>query len=155
MDQLTVREQNVLLSILVMLIYFTVDNHFDLYPWNNLKEAGSQLGSTLMGWVPFSALALGVIKKNRMVGYFGFAWAAIWLLLQVRQWWVPYWFGPTIVHADFSWYYEHGYTTTQSLLPKLSDRPTPDLQHMVLQGLSFIVLMTFWDHCRGVEARRG
>jgi hypothetical protein len=24
-------------SQLVMLIYFTIDNHIDLYPWNNLR----------------------------------------------------------------------------------------------------------------------
>jgi hypothetical protein len=31
---------------LLMLIYFTVDNHIDLYPWNNLR---AELPSTLAG----------------------------------------------------------------------------------------------------------
>ena len=31
---------------LLMLIYFTVDNHIDLYPWNNLRGPRAELPST-------------------------------------------------------------------------------------------------------------
>jgi hypothetical protein len=31
----------------VMLIYFTTDNHVDLFPWNNLRSPVAELPSTL------------------------------------------------------------------------------------------------------------
>ena len=43
-------------SIVVMLAYFIVDNHVDLYPWNNLVT--SQLPSTLAGVIPFGLYAV-------------------------------------------------------------------------------------------------
>jgi hypothetical protein len=50
--------------------------------------------------------------------------------------WIPYLFGPTPLHWDFRWYVEHGYTETLRILPRRGARPTPDLQHMILQMLS-------------------
>jgi hypothetical protein len=71
----------------------------------------------------------------------GTVYAYVWLLLQIRQWWIPYLFGPTALHADFGWYYEHGYTETLKVLPPIGDRPIPDLQHMTLQLLSLVVVI--------------
>ena len=44
--------QRACIALALMLIYFTVDNHVGLNPWNNLAQAGSQWPSTLAGWVP-------------------------------------------------------------------------------------------------------
>src|SRR4030081_4012904 len=41
--------------IVVMLTYFVVDNHSELYPWNNLVS--SQLPSTLAALIPFAVYA--------------------------------------------------------------------------------------------------
>jgi hypothetical protein len=41
--------------IVVMLTYFVVDNHIELYPWNNLVS--SQLPSTLAALIPFAVYA--------------------------------------------------------------------------------------------------
>jgi hypothetical protein len=66
----------------------------------------------------------------------------VWLLLQVRQWWIPYLLGPTPIHKDLSWYTEHGYAATIKFLPTIGDRPVPDAQHVVLQALSLLVVVT-------------
>jgi hypothetical protein len=34
------------IALALMLVYFTVDNHVGLNPWNNLGQAGSQWPST-------------------------------------------------------------------------------------------------------------
>jgi hypothetical protein len=66
----------------------------------------------------------------------GAGWTVVWLLLQLRQWWLPYLLGPTPLHRDFRWYWEGGYAETLRLLPARGWRPVADLQHLVLQLLS-------------------
>jgi hypothetical protein len=63
----------------------------------------------------------------------------VWLALQIRQWWIPYLFGPTALHRDFGWYFAHGYDRRTKILPSIDDRPIPDAQHLVLQALSLVV----------------
>jgi hypothetical protein len=128
------------LSIALMIAYFVVDNHIDLYPWNNLVE--SQLPSTLVGVIPFSVYAVGFWFGIRWLMLVGTVHAYVWLLLQLRQWWVPYLFGPTFLHRSFGWYREGGYDETVRFLPRIGERPVPDAQHVVLEVLSLIVVVT-------------
>ena len=134
-------------SQLVMLIYFTIDNHVDLYPWNNLRSPAAELPSTLFGWIPFVVIMLAFSFRLRWGMVVGTIYAYVWLLLQIRQWWIPYLFGPTPLHRDFSWYDDHGYTETLKVLPPIGDHPIPDLQHMVLQLLSLMVAVTATIGC--------
>ncbi|HMF47957.1 MAG TPA: hypothetical protein VK603_04900 [Candidatus Saccharimonadales bacterium] len=129
-------------SQLVMLIYFTIDNHVDLFPWNNLRSPVAELPSTLAAWIPFLLIMLTFVYRIRWGMVAGTVYTYVWLLLQIRQWWIPYLFGPTPLHRDFSWYYEHGYTETVKVLPPIGNHPVPDLQHMSLQLLSLAVTLT-------------
>jgi hypothetical protein len=95
-------------SQLVMLIYFTIDNHVDLYPWNNSRSPVAELPSTLAAWIPFLLIMLTFAYRISWGMVAGTIYTYVWLLLQIRQWWIPYLFGPTPLHRDFSWYYEHG-----------------------------------------------
>jgi hypothetical protein len=141
-------------SQLVMLIYFTLDNHIDLYPWNNLRSPAAELPSTLAGWIPFLLIMSAFALRVRWGMLVGTIYSYVWLLLQIRQWWIPYLFGPTALHRDFSWYYEHGYTETLKILPPIGDHPIPDLQHMCLQLLSLLVAVTATIGCLSTwEAR--
>lgn len=130
------------LSIFALMLYFAIDNHITLYPWNNLEPAGSQLNSTMIGLIPFSFLIVAIFLRFRIGVLIGFLWALIWFLLQLRQWWLPYLFGATALHGDFTWYFSNGYADTFTVLPKEAERPTPDAQHMVLQLLSLIVIIS-------------
>ena len=125
-----------LIALALMLIYFAVDNHVLLNPWNNLAQAGPQWPSTLAGWIPGLFTLWALWRRARWAVGVGAVWTVVWFLLQVRQWWLPYLFGPTPLHSDFRWYIEHGYTETLRILPQRGARPTPDLQHMTLQILS-------------------
>ena len=128
--------QMAFIALALMLIYFTVDNHVGLNPWNNLAQAGPQWPSTLAGWIPGLFTLWALWRRSRWAVGVGAIWTVVWFLLQLRQWWLPYLFGPTLLHSDFRWYVEHGYTETLRILPRRSARPTPDLQHMTLQILS-------------------
>jgi hypothetical protein len=52
-------------SQLTMLIYFTIDNHVYLYPWNNLESLTEQIPSTLWGWGPFLLIMLAFRRRVR------------------------------------------------------------------------------------------
>lgn len=130
------------ISIITMLAYFVITNHINLYPWNNLDEAGSQLSSTLTGLIPFSIYALAFLFRWRWIMLIGTVHSYIWLLLQLRQWWLPYLFGSTPLHRSFDWFTEHGYEDTVSFLPAIGNRPVPDAQHIVLELLSLLVVIT-------------
>ena len=80
-------------SQLVMLIYFTIDNHVYLYPWNNLRSPAAELPSTLSGWIPFFLIMLAFAFRMRWGMLVGTVYTYVWLLLQIRQWWIPYLFG--------------------------------------------------------------
>jgi hypothetical protein len=128
-------------SIVVMLAYFTIDNHVDLYPWNNLVSP--QLPSTLVAVIPFGLYAVAFARGLSWMMIVGTVHSYVWLALQIRQWWIPYLFGSTWLHSDFEWYFAHGYDRTISILSRIGDRPVPDAQHLVLQALSiFVVIAT-------------
>jgi hypothetical protein len=52
-------------SQLVMLMYFTLDNHLGLYPWNHLRSPAAELPSTLAGWIPFLLIMLAFAFRLR------------------------------------------------------------------------------------------
>ena len=139
-------------SIVVMLAYFVLDNHADLYPWNNLIT--SQLASTLAAVIPFGLYAVAFALGIRWLMVVGAVHSYAWLALQIRQWWIPYLFGPTALHREFGWYVTHGYDRTIKILPSIDDRPIPDAQHLVLQALSLVVAIaaTVAVLRRGVDA---
>ena len=123
-------------ALALMLAYFAIDNHVPLYPWNNLASAGPQLPSTLAGWIPGLFTMWALARGSRWGITFGAGWTVVWSLLQVRQWWLPYLFGPTPLHQEFGWYWERGYAQTLHILPARALRPVPDVEHIVLQLLS-------------------
>jgi hypothetical protein len=112
-------------SIVVMLAYFVVDNHVDLYPWNNLTT--SQLPSTLAALIPFGVYATAFALGVRWLMLVGTVHSYVWLALQIRQWWIPYLFGPTALHRDFGWYFANGYdrTTRFSRRSTIARSPMP------------------------------
>ena len=129
-------------AISLVLIYVLAINHVALPPLNNLAAADSQLPSTLTALIPFSGVLIALAQNRQVWIYIGWLWSVLWLLLQIRQWWLPYFFGPTFLHENFAWYFQHGYAQTMKILPIAQDRPTQDLQHNILQFLSLLVVLT-------------
>ncbi|HLT57162.1 MAG: hypothetical protein LOD91_00610 [Limnochordales bacterium] len=121
---------------LLMLVYFTITNHVDLYPLNNLGPAGPQWPSTLAGWIQFVIFIALMATRRRLAVLAALVIAVVWISLQFRQWYFPYLFniGPV------DWYFHHGYADTLKVLPPIPGHAvTPDLQHNLLQLLSLSV----------------
>jgi hypothetical protein len=70
-----------------------IDNYVPLYPWNNLTEAGPQLGSTLSMVIPYTVTAAALLARWRWPAVFmaGYCW--VLLALQIATWYPPYLFG--------------------------------------------------------------
>jgi len=120
----------------LMLVYFFLINHLRLSPFNNITRLGTQWRSTVVGLIPGLLVIATLGSSNRLKTTLGAGWLWLWFALQIRQWWVPYLFGQTVLHRDFRWYVAGGYDKTSRLLPQRVGRPSPDLQHLILQILT-------------------
>jgi len=121
----------------LMLVYFFLINHVRLYLFNNIIRLGAQWRSTAVGLIP-GILVIATLASSKPKAALGAGWLWLWLALQIRQWWVPYLFGQTALHRDFRWYVAGGYDKTIRLLPARVGRPSPDLQHLILQILTLL-----------------
>jgi hypothetical protein len=122
----------------LMLVYFFLINHVRLSRFNNLTLPGTQWRSTAVGWIPGILVIATLASSNKLAAALGAGWLWLWFALQIRQWWVPYLFGQTALHRDFRWYAAGGYDKTSRFLPERVGRPSPDLQHLVLQILTLL-----------------
>lgn len=116
--------------------YLQLVEWVSLYPWNDLSKGNMQekmdfaiLGVQLL-------IAFWFIRRNLWLMGLGWAAYAAWLLLQIESWWRPYLLGGRTVGPN--WYFAHTY----KFLPAIENRPTPDANHVVLQLLLVIVLVT-------------
>jgi hypothetical protein len=122
--------------VLTMMAYFAVVNHVSLRPWNSLSCGRAQLPSTSVGLIPAALVVLGLLYQRGLALAAGWLW--VWLLLQLWQWWLPYFLGATPLHRDLRWYAAGGYDRTLCFLRRKVGRPTPDCQHVVLQALTLL-----------------
>ena len=130
--------------VLAMAGYFVVTNHVQLAPLNNLSSERPQYMSTAVGTVPALLVVLALVENRGLL--LAASWLWIWFLLQVRQWWIPYFFGSTKLHRDFRWYTAGGYNRTLRVLSLKGDRPVPDVQHIVLQLLTILSAVAVTAH---------
>lgn len=140
----------------VLFAYFLITNYADLYPWNNLTEAGSQLASTISGAVPFLLAVVGFgIWRNRWLALVAAVYSWVWLGLQIAQWWPGY-----LTGGESAWYVDGGYGETIKWLPRIGDNTVIiDAQHTVLQSLSLIAAVvstlaavSIWHQARRLRA---
>jgi hypothetical protein len=121
-----------------MLVYFALSNHVPLSRFNNLTRPGAQWRSTAVGLIPGALVLACLARGSELEVALGAGWLWLWLLLQIRQWWIPYLLGETVLHRDLRWYVAGGYDKTIRVLPQRVGRPSPDLQHLVLQMLTLL-----------------
>ncbi|HWD63119.1 MAG TPA: hypothetical protein VG369_11530 [Humibacter sp.] len=136
-----------LILMTVALVYFVVTTTFDLYPFNNTRDATSSEKRTEVAVnAPVIAVPIVLLLCAQA---FGLPWPAyigggVELLVAVGGlllWWAPYLTGVTMPWATagtgLSWSELHArtYAHTIIVLPRISDRPRPNLEHMILHTL--------------------
>ncbi len=117
----------------------------DLGPLNSFPEQRELFDSEnrlrLLAAVSLVAVVAVLIRSRPALAVASVAFICA-LVAQLWLWWLPYLFGPTQWHSDFSWYFRDGFQNTLHLLPQRLDRPVPNVAHMLLQALT--LLSSYW-----------
>lgn len=141
-----------LLPQVALAIYFQVVEWIPLFPWNDLSRGNPQAGldvavgvvqAVLIAWT-----ANGGTWGRRLAGGF----YAVWLALQVWNWWIPYLFGAGQTGPEV---YARLFGNTHRFLPPIAERPAPDSNHVVLHILLMWGLVSLFDpaHHNAEQAR--
>ncbi|MFJ3490655.1 hypothetical protein [Leifsonia aquatica] len=144
-------ELNMLLAAIVLVViadaYFVITTLVDLHPLNNVTQATPrERRSEVLINAPIMLLPAILLT---LAGATGYAWLALIgasgeLLIALSGlilWWLPYLAGITVPWAtagtDSSWAELHArtYEHTVIILPRIGDRPRPNLEHMILHVL--------------------
>jgi hypothetical protein len=126
-----------LVTQLLLVAYHQATTLFDLYPFNNVRDYSVKERLT-------ECLINGITMIMPFIGfYFHVAWmmmAAIiiypaLLIAEYFNWWQPYLFG-----ASEPWQkvYDRLFRSTIIVLPAVKKNPVPNLEHLILHGLTLI-----------------
>jgi hypothetical protein len=126
-----------LVTQLLLVAYHQATTLFDLYPFNNVRDYSVKERLT-------ECLINGITMIMPFIGfYLHVAWmmmAAIiiypaLLIAEYFNWWQPYLFG-----ASEPWQkvYDRLFRSTIIVLPAVKKNPVPNLEHLILHGLTLI-----------------
>ncbi|MET7426695.1 hypothetical protein [Dactylosporangium sp. NPDC005555] len=136
-----------LVLILAAVVYFLVMTLVDLYPFNNVRDAKRAeqrtevaINAPVMA-LPAVLLVAGKALDLPVLGYAAGTLATVSVLGGLILWWMPYLIGRTAPWATagtgVTWADLHArtYARTVIVLPRIGDRPRPNLEHMILHAL--------------------
>jgi hypothetical protein len=142
--------------ILAAVAYHAVTTLADLYPFNNVRDAkrSEQVREVAMNApvmaAPALLLGLGLALHLPLLGYLGGILELVVVAGGLILWWLPYLVGATAPWATagtgVTWQdlYARTYASTVTVLPRIGDRPRPNLEHMILHALMLAaVIATF------------
>jgi hypothetical protein len=133
--------------LLAAVAYFLVTTLVDLYPLNNVRDAKrpEQITEVLVNaplmTLPAALLGVAAAISLPALGYAAGATELFSAVGGLALWWPPYLVGRTVpwatAGADVSWTDLHArtYARTVIVLPRIGDRPRPNLEHMILHAL--------------------
>jgi hypothetical protein len=135
----------------VLALYFQVIQWFPLGRWNyqpgftpfgvqlfNGRATGQDLLLLAAFGAPFLAFWFAYNMRVRWLMWIGVLGYAIWLVLEIKTWWVAYVFG-----ASDSWLrvYQRVFSHSTQVLPSFGRHLPPDGVHLVLQLLLTAVVV--------------
>lgn len=136
-----------LILLLAAVAYFLLVTLVDLFPLNNVRDAKRAEQRTEvavnapMMTLPAALLALAAVLSLPALGYVAGALELLFAAGGLALWWMPYLIGVTApwatAGAGTTWVELHARTYAQTLivLPRIGDRPRPNVEHMILHGL--------------------
>jgi hypothetical protein len=133
--------------VLLTVAYHQVTTLVDLYPFNNIRDskrsqrfAEAAINGPIM-LVPAVALLLGGLWHVWGLGLFAGIFELVVAIGGVANWWLPYLVGGKTPWATagsgttWSELHDRTYSHTIIVLPRIGNRPRPNLEHMILHGL--------------------
>ncbi|WIM99482.1 hypothetical protein ACTOB_003137 [Actinoplanes oblitus] len=140
--------------ILAAVAYHAVMTLTDLFPFNNIRGATRSerrtevaINAPVMA-LPAVLLAVAAATSIPVLGYAGAVVESLAVLGGLLLWWSPYLAGVTMpwatagVGASWSELHARTYGRTVIVLPRIGDRPRPNLEHMILHALMLAAAVT-------------
>lgn len=136
-----------LVLILTAVAYFLVMTLADLHPFNNVRDARRADRITEVAvnapilTLPAVVLVMGAILSMPALGYAAAGVEVLATIGGLTVWWMPYLTGVSAPWAaagtGMTWPELHArtYARTVIVLPRIGDRPRPNLEHMILHAL--------------------
>jgi hypothetical protein len=133
--------------LLAAVAYFLLVTLVDLFPLNNVRDAKRAEQRTEvavnapMMTLPAVLLGLAAVLSTPALGYVAGGLELLFAAGGLVLWWMPYLIGVPAPWATAgtgtTWAELHARTYAQTLivLPRIGDRPRPNLEHMILHGL--------------------
>jgi hypothetical protein len=134
----------------LLAIYLWLITWIPLGNWNHQKELTlfetlARGGKLDAGDVIFLALValpailfwIGYQKRNLWFALAALVLDAVWLVLQIQSWWIPYVFG-----TDLSWQLAYAKGPTTKVLPSFGHHVAPDGMHFVISVLIVAAMIT-------------
>lgn len=143
-----------LVLILATVVYHLVTTLVDLYPLNNVRDAERAeqrtevLTNAPVMALPAVLLGLAAILSLPALGYVAGGLEVLIALGGLTLWWMPYLAGVTApwatagTGATWSELHARTYASTIIVLPRIGDRPRPNLEHMILHSLMLAAAAT-------------
>jgi hypothetical protein len=134
-------------TLIVALAYFVVTTVVDLFPYNNVRDASPSEKRTevivngAIMLVPIALLTVAVATGLPLFAWIAGALQLILALGGLLLWWLPYLAGVAVPWATagtgttWSELHERTYSRTIMVLPRIRERPRPNLEHIVLHAL--------------------
>lgn len=129
------------ISQIMLFVYFQIVEWMNLFPWNDTSKSAPQRPLDIVFGIIQLIFIYAFFKGVWWLMVVGLGLYAIWLVLQIVSWWLPYlWRASERQIWSYRWYYRKTYKF--KFLPPRGDRPIPDANHVVLQFLILIVVIT-------------
>jgi hypothetical protein len=142
--------------VLLAVAYFAVTTLVDLAPLNNVTAATRREKTTEVAvnapimTLPAVLIIVAATLHNSIPAYSAAGLELVIVLGGLALWWLPYLAGVTVPWATAgtgeTWAKLHArtYAKTIIVLPRIGERPRPNLEHMILHALLFAAtVLTF------------
>lgn len=90
--------------------------------------------------IPVLVFYIGYTKKRYWLMMLPMVFYFVWLILQLKTWWISYIFG-----ASDKWYevYNRTFLNTHKILPSWGRHLAPDTMHLIIQVLLIVIIYLF------------
>jgi hypothetical protein len=136
-----------LVLLIAVVLYHVFTTLVDLFPFNNVRDAAvSERRKEVLVNEPILLLPVALVMVAAATGWAAFAFTAggaeLFIALGgLLLWWMPYLAGRAVPWATAgtgsTWSELHArtYAHTVIVLPRVGERPRPNLEHMILHTL--------------------
>ncbi len=121
----------------ILLAYHQFTTWIDLFPFNGVRfyTRKERLIECASNGILMGLPIIGFLFNLRSLMNFGVVYYFILFILEIKTWWLPYWFS---VSEKWKEEYAKIHAKTLIILPKIRKNPIPNLEHMILHGITLL-----------------